>query len=422
MANQLKLRGGTTLEHSSFVGAMREVTVDTDKKTLVVHDGGTVGGHPLAKESHTHTPASIGAEPANANIQTHIASTGNPHGTTAAQVGAVPTSDVVATPTANKILKLDGSGKLPASITGDAATVGGYAPAAFATAGHTHTNATTGAAGFMSAADKSKLDGIATGATNYTHPTGDGNLHVPATGTGNNGKVLKAGSTAGSAAWGSVDWTEVTSKPSSMPANGGNADTLDTYHANTGTTANTIPVRDANGKLPGSITGDAATLGGNAASYYAVATHSHSAATTGAAGFMSATDKSKLDGIAAGANNYTHPTGDGNLHVPATSTTNNGKVLKAGATAGSLSWSTIDWTEVTNKPTTMPANGGNADTVDTYHASTSVTANAIPVRDSNGKLPGSITGDAATVGGRTIYSSTADPVGGVDGDIWLKYS
>lgn len=37
-------------------------------------------------------------------------------------------------------------------------------------------------------------------------------------------------------------------------------------------------------------------------------------------------------------NNYTHPTGDGNLHVPATGTTNDGKFLKAGATAGSLSW------------------------------------------------------------------------------------
>jgi hypothetical protein len=37
---------------------------------------------------------------------------------------------------------------------------------------------------------------------------------------------------------------------------------------------------------------------------------------------------------------YSHPTGDGNLHVPATSTTNNAKVLTAGSTAGSLSWET----------------------------------------------------------------------------------
>lgn len=65
------------------------------------------------------------------------------------------------------------------------------------------------------------------------------------------------------------------------------------------------------------------------------------AATTTLAGAMSASDKTKLDGIAAGANNYTHPTGDGNLHVPATGTTNSGKVLTAGATAGSLSWTAI---------------------------------------------------------------------------------
>ena len=65
------------------------------------------------------------------------------------------------------------------------------------------------------------------------------------------------------------------------------------------------------------------------------------AATTALAGVMSSTDKTKLDGIATGANNYTHPTGDGNLHVPATGTTNNGKVLTAGATAGSLSWTAI---------------------------------------------------------------------------------
>ena len=38
---------------------------------------------------------------------------------------------------------------------------------------------------------------------------------------------------------------------------------------------------------------------------------------------------------------YTHPTTDGSLHVPATSTTNNGKVLMAGATAGVFAWSTL---------------------------------------------------------------------------------
>jgi len=43
---------------------------------------------------------------------------------------------------------------------------------------------------------------------------------------------------------------------------------------------------------------------------------------------------------------YVHPTGDGNLHVPATSTNNNGKVLKAGATAGSIAWGTLTAADV----------------------------------------------------------------------------
>lgn len=36
----------------------------------------------------------------------------------------------------------------------------------------------------------------------YIHPSGDGNLHVPITGTGNGNKFLMAGSTAGSLSWG----------------------------------------------------------------------------------------------------------------------------------------------------------------------------------------------------------------------------
>jgi hypothetical protein len=47
MAKQLKLRRGTTTQHSTFTGASGEVTVDTTKKTLVVHDGVTAGGVPL---------------------------------------------------------------------------------------------------------------------------------------------------------------------------------------------------------------------------------------------------------------------------------------------------------------------------------------------------------------------------------------
>lgn len=50
-----------------------------------------------------------------------------------------------------------------------------------------------------------------------------------------------------------------------------------------------------------------------------------------------------------------HASTDGNLHVPATSTTNNGKVLTAGATAGSLSWTTPTTGTVTSVGLTAPS-------------------------------------------------------------------
>src|SRR6056297_214604 len=51
MATELKFRNGTTAQHATFTGAAAEVTVDTDKNTVVVHDGTTAGGYPLADYS-----------------------------------------------------------------------------------------------------------------------------------------------------------------------------------------------------------------------------------------------------------------------------------------------------------------------------------------------------------------------------------
>lgn len=140
-------------------------------------------------------------------------------------------------------------------------------------------NATSSVDGSLSKTDKAKLDGIATGAdavsssatngnikinstetTVYTHPSGDGNQHVPATGTTNNTKVLKAGSAAGSAAWGAVNASEV--------------------------------VTDANNRFVADT--DKTNWNGKAST--AVATES-------ANGLQSAADKTKLDGIDTGATN-----------------------------------------------------------------------------------------------------------------------
>ena len=52
MAIEIQSRQGTTTEHNSFTGAVGEVTVDTTKDVVVVHDGVTVGGHPVAARAN----------------------------------------------------------------------------------------------------------------------------------------------------------------------------------------------------------------------------------------------------------------------------------------------------------------------------------------------------------------------------------
>src|SRR5574344_1707596 len=50
MSIEIRRRGDTTEAHANFIGADREITIDTDKKTVIVHDGKTKGGFPLARE------------------------------------------------------------------------------------------------------------------------------------------------------------------------------------------------------------------------------------------------------------------------------------------------------------------------------------------------------------------------------------
>lgn len=50
MSTVIQRRGGTAAQHAAFTGAAREATVDTTDWRMVVHDGSTAGGHPMAKE------------------------------------------------------------------------------------------------------------------------------------------------------------------------------------------------------------------------------------------------------------------------------------------------------------------------------------------------------------------------------------
>ena len=45
MAIQFQLRRGTTVQNNAFVGAEGEITVDTEKHAIRIHDGVTPGGY-----------------------------------------------------------------------------------------------------------------------------------------------------------------------------------------------------------------------------------------------------------------------------------------------------------------------------------------------------------------------------------------
>jgi len=56
MATQVQNRRGTTAEHNTFTGAVGELTVDTTKDVVVVHDGSTAGGFPTLRQDQANLP------------------------------------------------------------------------------------------------------------------------------------------------------------------------------------------------------------------------------------------------------------------------------------------------------------------------------------------------------------------------------
>ena len=61
MSTQIQRRRGTTAQHSTFTGANAELTVDTDKEVVVVHDGTTAGGNPLMREDASNSALALGS-------------------------------------------------------------------------------------------------------------------------------------------------------------------------------------------------------------------------------------------------------------------------------------------------------------------------------------------------------------------------
>lgn len=126
----------------------------------------------------------------------------------------------------------------------------------------------------------------------------------------------------------SVDWSNINNKPSSFTPSS------HTHNAFTGATSSTA---GSTGFVPAPASGNQNKyLRGDGTWQTPPDTNTtYSNATTSTAGLMSASDKSKLNGIANNANNYVHPTTAGNKHIP--SGGSSGQILRWSA-SGTAVW------------------------------------------------------------------------------------
>lgn len=87
-----------------------------------------------------------------------VFSAGNGVTVTIDPTALIKASSASDTPVAGKLLYVNDDGKLPADITGDAASLGGSPASEYSKTDHTHGAASASAAGFMSATDKTNLN------------------------------------------------------------------------------------------------------------------------------------------------------------------------------------------------------------------------------------------------------------------------
>lgn len=187
---------------------------------------------------------------------------------------------------------------------------------------HTHTDATTGASGFMSAADKVKLNGVATGAE--VNQNTFANVKVGATTIAADTKTdtleIVAGTNVVLTPDDTLDRVTIGLSGSVETTTGSQAKaTAAETAANTYTdgkvAAIVFPVTSVAGKT-GAVTLAAGDVGAAPSSHVGTGGAAHADATTSVAGFMTAADKVKLNGIAAGA--QTNQNAFSNIRVGAT--------------------------------------------------------------------------------------------------------
>lgn len=161
-----------------------------------------------------------------------------------------------------------------------------------AASNHSHSVVTTSANGLMSAADKSKLDGIAANANKYTHPSY----------TAKSSGLYKI--TVDSL--GHISTTTAVTKADITALGIPGTDTNTTYSAFKGATSS---AGGGAGLVPAPAQGASNRYLRSDGTWQVPpdTNTTYGLVTTSANGLMSASDKKKLDGIASGANKYTHP-------------------------------------------------------------------------------------------------------------------
>lgn len=167
----------------------------------------------------------------------------------------------------------------------------------------TYSDATQSAHGLMSVDDKKKLDGIASGANNYVHPTSSGNKHIPSGGSA--GQILRW-SADGTAIWGADNDTTYSDFKAAasgdamgthglVPAPAAGHETMVLFGSGYWGSLQTRAYNPSADKCGFWITRDEGEAAVDLCGFV------FSGATSSAACVMSATDKSKLDALPTNA-------------------------------------------------------------------------------------------------------------------------
>ena len=479
-ATYVKTANVVSSASSGNAGKILSIGSDGKLAASITGDAATLNGKAdTAFAAATHTHASADITSLEWSKLTSVPTTVDQMGLTDALTDADTVAASGGAASANKILLLNAEGKLAASITGDAATLGSHPASYFATADHTHD------ASAITSLPWNKITSTPTTLTGYgiTDAVNVADVIESSAGTSSAGKILKlnvdgklAASITGDAATlgshpasyfatadhnhaladltGTLSWTKLDSVPTTV-ADMGLTDALTDADASSTAVANKLLYLNGDAKLPASITGDAATVGGHAASAFAQATHTHAisdvtnlqttidgiigSAETGSSithinlGNTTLVGKISLDNMPSGALERmkvvasqeemlaltTADVQNGDLVKIAASDPSDQKVyyVKDDTQLSSLengyeifpmgTAASVPWSGVTGKPDFAALyaaidhshTAAEVGAIATTDAVKTAQANKLLYLDENAKLPASITGDAMTLNG-----------------------